>query len=108
MLLTKIKTSQFTNFVYMACVMFIGFTSYIDALMVVRYRTTILEEQNSIGSFLIKTTGHEGLFLIKMFNTMMVILFAIFILQKWSRAAYLIVAALTIFQLSLMCYIFRE
>lgn len=100
------EPSGFTKFVYMLGVIFIGVTSYIDALMVLKYKTTASEEQNPIGSFLITTTGQEGLFLIKMMTTMTVVLFTVFLLKKWTQAAYLIVAVVALFQLSLMCYIF--
>ncbi len=103
---SRIEPGGFASFLYMLCVVFIGVTSCIDALMVVKYKTTVNEEQNPLGSFLIKTTGQEGLFIVKITGTMMVVLFIIFLFRKWVRAAYLIVSIVTLFQLSLMCYIF--
>lgn len=90
----------------MLCVLFIGVTSYIDALMVVKYKTTPAEEQNPWGSYLIQAVGQDGLFLVKMCGTMAAMLVFLFLFKKWVQAAYLVVAVVTAFQLLLMCYIF--
>jgi hypothetical protein len=108
MLFTKTtrKPSKFVKLSYKLFLLFITATSCLDAAMVVIYRTTAREEQNPLGSFLIGTTGQEGLFVVKMLTTMIVILFALFLFKKRPQAAYLIITLVTFFQLLLMCYIF--
>lgn len=91
---------------YFLCVIIIVFTSIVDAIMVVAMRTTKDEEQNPLGSYLIEHAGQTGLFTAKMVGTGIVAGVLLFLFKKWTEAAYLVVGVITVFQLSLMYYIF--
>jgi hypothetical protein len=81
-------------------------TSVIDASLVVYVGTLVEDEYNPVGKFLIGHYGQWGLFWVKLFGTMLVIVILIWLRRKNKFIGEKVAIGLVIFQVLLMGYLF--
>lgn len=91
---------------FFGCLVVIASISLLDAALIPICGTLPSEERNPFGSWLIEHVGQMGLFWTKMLGTVLVIAVLIFLKETWRPAALVSAAAVALFQIMLLIYLF--